>query len=774
MSLMFALLATSAEVGAFGAPIGSGPYAPDHSCPSECNDVVHTEGDIVRHCNWYTTGPAEAPLVEGEERHEKTCTVRGVALDVEPLHRLFVHGLHDNSECWKQWYDYVIAHMDCPQCKTIRDETGKSSDGNGTSDLLTQVAELAAQINSGFAGVADRSVYVYAHSLGALKMEALLQLGYERGAGDPWFEAGRKILKVYIFQGAHGGCSATGLNGDWPYHGFEGCPASEDIGSVNDAHLLLGGAFAEVIPEAFNPIPRGGSNWNVTKIVWNGEKEIHYVVADADGGECSGASRILCRDSEPSDGAVYRWQMVPTWFAGFADAKAAGYVVVHKAPGEYCHRDELAHPRPMVSEPLMREYVGLKKVRRWASAVTEQRIERTVSYCDEECFCRVNRVDACSYNHLDCSALFGPQWDCRRRPGGGRDGNREVPYSDLPHPPLDLYRPFTEGEVGDPTHPDADGVQASSSVSLGEAGAALAPKCVDRGGGTRVCSLFDESALQDPGGSTTWRVWVEGRGSPPIQVRLHNSSPGVVRVKGGDDQIVHMGCRYHREVRRKVSVVAAGAPQLEARFYSPSLRQEAAAIAASLVPRLARIEDDFVRRRAALGEEPAGEGATQLLDDSEAALVEALSYQELAPLRDYVVAQVDKPTRGAAGSKLDEAERLIRRLRQLADSDDLTTSLCVTSDPARATFRMRAQSFDHWLSDKLTTGDYLTVSRGYYIYSARKGLKAIQCLDPERTGCAALDLVDDADPVFDCDFSSRVCQRRGDRSLPEGCRAANE
>ena len=87
---------------------------------------------------------------------------------------------------------------------------------------------------------------------------------------------------------------------------------------------------------------------------------------------------------------------------------------------------------------------------------------------------------------------------------------------------------------------------------------------------------------------------------------------------------------------------------------------------------------------------------------------------------------------------------------------------------------MRPQSFNQWHSDKLTTGEYRDVFRGLYVYSARKGLKTIRCLDPQRTGCAPIDLVDDPDPTFECDFPSGVCQRRSDRSLPEGCHAGHE
>lgn len=455
-----------------GIAIGGAGYLPEHSCPDLCNNVIHHKGDVVRHCTWETAGPPSAPMVKGQILDSKTCTVSGAALDVEPRHRLFVHGLHDNRECWKDWYDYVKEHMDCPgccpDCKTVRDNTGQLPVyGDGTARLLSQVAELAVQINDGFAGVPDGSVDVYAHSLGALKMEALLQLGYERGAGDPWFQAARKIGSVYIFQGAHGGCTATSGVGDGPKHGSLGaCPASRDIGAVNSANVYVDGnplrgprlARTEI---RINPIPGSNptSHWNMNKIVWRGEKaekHIYYVVAAADGGDCAGGAGILCRNSERNDGVVYDWQMAPVWYEGFSDAKAAGKVSVIETPGEYCHMAAEDHDRPMVSDRLMRAYVGMKNVRYFVPKLGEEvLIERDVAYCDESCFCWMDQLGAC-YNKLDCTAQGGA--NCKR-PGGGSGGIGNP--SDRPYRGPDRGGLFTTPDV-DPA--PSDGYDTQTTV----------------------------------------------------------------------------------------------------------------------------------------------------------------------------------------------------------------------------------------------------------------------------------------------------------------------
>jgi hypothetical protein len=108
----------------------------------------------------------------------------------------------------------------------------------------------------------------------------------------------------------------------------------------------------------------------------------------------------------------------------------------------------------------------------------------------------------------------------------------------------------------------------------------------------QICEELDDGALSRPGHATTWRIWVESDGKPFL-VRLHNNSPGVVRLQGGDDQILHMGCLRHHEVRRRVTLATPGTPQLEVRPYNPSPERESSAIAASL----ARISHKGFRHR---------------------------------------------------------------------------------------------------------------------------------------------------------------------------------
>jgi hypothetical protein len=346
------------------------------------------------------------------------------------------------------------------------------------------------------------------------------------------------------------------------------------------------------------------------------------------------------------------------------------------------------------------------------------------------------------------------------------------------------------------------------------------PKCSEYGRGLRVCTELDDSALSRPGRSTKWRVWVEGDGSP-IQVRLHNNSPGVVRLKGGDDQIVHMGCRRHHEVRRKVTAIGPGVAKLEGRPYSPSPKQESATIAAALAPLLARIEAEFAERRARLSGAPnySSEAVTELLDTTEAELLQALSYQELAALRDYVREQFrqaradlkesrtekgmdDLPfpfssqvvvasmgpllplnatslaetpreavSKTTSESVLDRIKRMLRQLTEMASQNNLVTSLCVTSGPGEgAKFLMRPQGIKQWTKETITASYLSGIYRGIYVYKISKGLTTKNCDNPDKEDCALIDLVDDRQPIFHCDLKSKACARKPG-PLPTSCQS---
>jgi hypothetical protein len=314
----------------------------------------------------------------------------------------------------------------------------------------------------------------------------------------------------------------------------------------------------------------------------------------------------------------------------------------------------------------------------------------------------------------------------------------------------------------------------------------------------RICTELDATALSDPGVATKMRIWVEGD-PRPIQIRLHNDSPGVVRLKGGDDQIIHMGCRLHRQVRRKITSIGPGEPRLVVRPYSPLPKREAAEIAAALAPRLEEIEARFIERRAKLTPEDSVEAASELLATTEAELLKTLSYQELAALRGYVQeqfrqARVDLATKTAplslqpravvasvslsllpdeppqAESALDRIGRLLSRLTGMAEQNDFTTSLCVTSDPKTgARFLMRPQAIRKWTIEGITIGDLAVVYRGLYAYRMSQGFNSKRCENPEKEPCALLDLVDDPQPVFHCDLTRDACTRKP-APLPAECR----
>jgi hypothetical protein len=336
--------------------------------------------------------------------------------------------------------------------------------------------------------------------------------------------------------------------------------------------------------------------------------------------------------------------------------------------------------------------------------------------------------------------------------------------------------------------------------------------------GLRICSELDESALRQ-GQWATLRIWLEG-GGYPFSVRLHNNLPGVIEVEGGDDQIIHMGCRCHRQVRRKVRLIGPAEAGNEAgpearsetnilaglkpRLYSPSASREASTIAAALAPLLKRIEEEFFAERSRLIGSPdySKDAVTALLDRTEAELLAALSYQELAALRDYVrqefqkarvelreirsstrmdghpfsfppqavfaslsglyLAQVRPIPAGEAvpGSSMDQITawigNVLRRLTGMAERNEFLMSLCVTSEPGEgARVSLRPLSIRKWTAQQITTGEFSTLYRGVYAYKVFRGLTQISC--PVKDGCPPLDLVTDPTPSLHCDLTVRAC-----------------
>ena len=320
------------------------------------------------------------------------------------------------------------------------------------------------------------------------------------------------------------------------------------------------------------------------------------------------------------------------------------------------------------------------------------------------------------------------------------------------------------------------------------------PSCVDYSS-YKICTQLNPNALKGPGRSTKWRIWVEGGGNP-IQIRLHNNSPKGVRLKGGNDQIVHMGCRWHREVRRRITAIGVGEARLEARPYSPSPKRESATIAAELAPLLKSIEAKFIERRDKLPPDYPALALEEWIDSTEAELLNALSYQELAPLRDYVQEKfrqaryelnartmngrnsfqsVSAPrfmfaSFSAAGparlSFLDQIVETLHRLYEIASRSDLIVNLCVTSEPEDgARFWMRPQSY-RIRRETGTNGEIRGLYRGLYVYSMRKGLrKGVECLN--LANCGGINLVDDSSPIFQGDLRAKT-YRRLPGPLPAG------
>jgi hypothetical protein len=388
-----------------------------NDCPSHCTVIENHVGDTKVECNWgISPGTIAIGYVPGSGDGDK-CTDPGAPLDIEPRHRLFVHGLHADQRTWDMWVDRVKPQMTYLGYKTVADNTGDTEEfGPGAAALITQVNELATQINDDLGDVPDASVWTYAHSLGALKIEALLQLGYEAGVAcnfvDPCasalFRAARKIGHVYVFQGAHGGCLATGLNGDFPNHGLThpGCPASHDIGAVNDSRFLP--PFARKIPGTSTP-------WNMEWIVWSGrepqQKTITYVVATSTSANvCKGAKGFICNDDLLHDGVVYGHQMLPP-YDRVDEAMAAGRVFVVNEQN-YCHMSGDTWDPPRLSWTLLEKYIGMLPGKlKYLEALPPPRNRTVYTFtqdrvvCSQPCFCALSRAAACSVG-VDCT-----QWE---------------------------------------------------------------------------------------------------------------------------------------------------------------------------------------------------------------------------------------------------------------------------------------------------------------------------------------------------------------------------
>ncbi len=338
------------------------------------------------------------------------------------------------------------------------------------------------------------------------------------------------------------------------------------------------------------------------------------------------------------------------------------------------------------------------------------------------------------------------------------------------------------------------------------------PKCRDYGPAPipRICTELDSNALRGAGHSTVWTIRVEG-GSNRSEVRLHNRSPAVVRLEGGNDQIVKVV--RGGEVQRKVTSISTvpGTAGLDATPYSSSPEREATFLAVALISPLEHAETEFVKRRERLSKSSYPvEAIGRLLDTTESELLDALSYPELAALRGYVQVKFREARNGlsrvrmaasnaethptsrvipalwtgapyikirvagpppTAGGKLQKEGtesvlaqilRTIHRLLETVRTHDLYTRLCIVSAPGDgARFMMRPQISDVSEKMEINTNGELQAYRGLYVFSIRQGFRQrINCEKLDREDCVVIDLVDDPTPIFHCDFGKRNCERR--------------
>jgi hypothetical protein len=299
------------------------------------------------------------------------------------------------------------------------------------------------------------------------------------------------------------------------------------------------------------------------------------------------------------------------------------------------------------------------------------------------------------------------------------------------------------------------------------------PQCTTFAGAPplQVCTQLKET--MKVGRSTKYRIWVEGT-RERVEIRVHNSSPEVIRLKGGDDQTVRTSGGRNNDVEIKVKSLRVGSASLEAHPYSKDPREEAARIAIVIAPKLAALEARFARERRA-------QAMAGLLDRTERSLLEILSYRELAALRDSVTAEVrqaragskralslsqprqgvllaafQSPSPSAPESALERIARLLARLTEISRERDLLVDLCIVSQPkSAAVVRLHPQSYPEGKRETRTAGK-IALYRGLYVYQAQLGKSRIRCVpDPKRDAlesCAPLDLLYNSQPVLACDF----------------------
>jgi len=329
------------------------------------------------------------------------------------------------------------------------------------------------------------------------------------------------------------------------------------------------------------------------------------------------------------------------------------------------------------------------------------------------------------------------------------------------------------------------------------------PRCREYGAAPvlRICTALEVKTLQ-LGSSGVWTVRVEGDGGKR-QIRIHNSSPAVVSLEGGDDRIVEV--QPPADLAFKLATVGPGDARLSAKPYSNSSREEATRIAEAITPLLKQILSGFEERRAALraADSYSPQAVAGLLNDTETQLFRTLNYPELEPLRDHVEAFFDEAratlsksgdSRGAAARSIPavrlarlEGEgprkglpaavdavllvlaRHIERLYELATRDDLVVDVCVASAPETGlSFEMHPQSNPR-LTGTATNHEISNVYRGIYVYRLTRGAQDLAACASYRR-CPAIDLVD-RPPLVYCDLKASACFQRSDLTAADLCKA---
>lgn len=221
---------------------------------------------------------------------------------------------------------------------------------------------------------------------------------------------------------------------------------------------------------------------------------------------------------------------------------------------------------------------------------------------------------------------------------------------------------------------------------------------------------------------------------------------------------------------------------------------QAAALAASIASRLRDLEGSLGNWEECLNKGTCSR--RKFLSSCQATELEILAAPELAALRDWVregyrTAELQLESGGTGGTPSSSGgfrpvalhagqtrvqsppagglvawvRGLVSRPRELAESNDLITNICIVSTPSEAAFRMWPSSDPARTSETRTTGRVTNAYRGSYAFAVTKGSVSYEC--PGQQRCAKLDLVNDPQPVFNCSLSDRVCRRQATAS--KGC-----